>query len=207
MSRVNAIEIGFLYRSYLRCCNPRFGIFTAIHLGIGRFGGALARGSGCWNRHVPPRAGAGSSTLASGGLRGGSLAGYLGQGYWVQASIALFGPRSIGKRLGGIIVDLGGVPDPLFLGRSNPLAMKFERRGPSTAFSWLTHPLPLLFRENGRSGLFRAFPGASFALLQNYSWAYPVLGKIPAPLWVIVFGASRRVWAGPGFFGGDWCGQ
>ena len=97
-------------------------------------------------------------------------------------------------------MDLGGVPDPLFLGRSNPLTMKFERRGPSTAFSWLTHPLPLLFRENGRSGLFRAFPGVSFALLQNFSWAYPVLGGIPAPFWVVVFGASRRVWAGPRVF-------
>ena len=68
------------------------------------------------------------------------------------------------------------VSDPLFLGRSNTLAMKCEPRRPSTAFSWPTHPYLLLSRENGRRGHFRAFPGVSLALLQNFSWAYLGLG-------------------------------
>ena len=143
--------------------------------------GVLARGSGCWNRRVPPRAGASSSTLTPGGLCGGSLAGYLRQGYWIQASIAGFGTGSIGTRLGGDIVDLGEVPDPLFLGRSNPLALKNGSVGPSTAFSWLTHPFLLLFRENGPSGLFRAFPEAAFTLLQNLVGDYPGDGQCPRP--------------------------
>ena len=94
------------------------------------------------------------------------------------------------------IKDLPRVSDPLFLGRSNHFAMKYERRRPSTAFSWLTYPLLLLSMEIGRRGHFRAFPGVSLALLQNFSWAYLVLGVIPAPVSWPVFGAVRRVCAG-----------
>ena len=84
---------------------------------------------GCWNRHVPPRAGAGSRAIALAGFHGFSLANPLGQVHWVCVSIAGFGTG-----LWVVIVDLGGVPGPLFLGRSNPLALKNGSVGLSTAF-------------------------------------------------------------------------
>ena len=57
-------------------------------------------------------------------------------------------------------------------------------------------PLTTFLMENGRSGHFRAFPGAFPVLLLNLFGAYPGFGVIPAPLWVVVFRAVRRAFAG-----------
>ena len=51
------------------------------------------------------------------------------------------------------------------------------------------------FMENGRRGLFRAFPGPPWRFYR-FSWAYLGFGVIPAPLRVLWFGAGRRVCAG-----------
>ena len=50
--------------------------------------------------------------------------------------------------------------------------------------------------ENGRMGLFGAFPGTSFTALINLSWACPVFGVIPAPVGYLGFGAVRRAYVG-----------
>ena len=59
---------------------------------------------------------------------------HLGQAHWACVGITWLGAGSIRKGLLGVFVDLGGVPGPLFLGHSNPLAIKNGPVGLSTAF-------------------------------------------------------------------------
>ena len=155
---------------------------------------ALLQGAMVLEPARAPQGRAGSSIIGLAGFHGFSLAAHLGQAHGVCAGIAWLGAGSIRKGLLAVSVDLGGVPGPLFLGRSNPLAMKCARRGLLRPF-YGALVLSTLFVENGPSGLFRAFPGAPWRSCRP-SWAYLIFGVIPAPLWALLFGAVRRVCAG-----------
>ena len=104
-------------------------------------------------------------------------------------------------------MELGGVPGLLFLGRSNPLAVKFERRDLLRPFYGSPTPYYCFPWKTGVGGFLGPFPGlfrAPTKLLLGVS----CVGENPrAPLAGCVRGKQTRLGRACGFFDAFYSGR
>ena len=93
------------------------------------------------------------------------------------------------------IGGLQWVSDPLFLGRSNALAMKYAYKGLFEPFDGLPRLTYCFSEKTALWAILGPFLGC-FYLLTEFIGDYPGFWATPAPCSVVGFGADRRAYAG-----------